>query len=367
MTSTLPLLDGTVRSSPGFRDMVGAHPTMVQLFQDITRAAPLDVPILIQGPTGSGKELVAHALHALSKRHGPMVAVNVAAIPEQLAESELFGSVRGAYTGAVTDRKGVVASASGGTLYLDEATELSSLLQLRLLRVLETGRVRALGASRDQTVGFRLVLSTQRPAAELIAAGLWRPDFYYRVAGLTLRVPPLVERSTDIPLLIDRFLGFSGRPGLGIPYSEVRLRHTWPGNVRELRRVVERACFSAGESAVTSAHLRGAIDALQPKPFSGPTLPRRPRSLRELEREHIVETLRETEGNARLAASILGLSRSQLYRRLQALDIQPPLRAANREYATAGRASARPGPSGHPDCPAQAVSTQSLPTSHCEA
>ncbi len=323
MTSTLRLVGASAPSLPEFHGMVGAHPTMIQLFEDIGRAAPLDVPILIQGPTGSGKELVAQALHALSGRGGPLVAVNMGAVPEQLAESELFGSVRGAYTGAVADRKGLVALASRGTLHLDEATELSPGIQLRLLRVLETGRVRALGASVDGAVDFRLVLSTQRPAAALVAAGHWRPDFYYRVAGLTLEVPALAERPTDIPLLVDRFLTLLGRPSLGPTDTELRFQHTWPGNVRELRRVVERAAFAAGELPVTTRHLQEAIERLHPA--AGPTGSTRVRrSLRELEREHIVETLRESGGSARMAASVLGLSRSQLYRRMQSLKIHPP-------------------------------------------
>lgn len=325
MTSTLRVMDVSTPKLPEFHGMVGAHPTMLRLFDDIKRAAPLDMPILIQGPTGSGKELVAQALHVLSRRPGPLVAVNVGAIPEQLAESELFGSTRGAYTGAVADRKGLVAAASGGTLYLDEASDLASAAQLRLLRVLETGRVRALGAFRDQPVDFRLLLSTQRPAGEQVGAGHWRPDFYYRVAGLTLQVPPLVERTTDIPLLIDRFLALLGRPPLGLTETH-QLQHTWPGNVRELRRVVERAAFAAGESAVTTRHLREAIQGLPSGAESVKGSDGVQKSLRDLERTHIVNTLRESGGDARLAASILGLSRSQLYRRMQTLDIRPPHR-----------------------------------------
>lgn len=301
---------------------VGAHPIVLRLLDAARRAAGLNVPVLIQGPTGVGKELIAQRLHAQSGRRGRLVALNVASLPELLAESELFGSARGAFTDAHRDRIGVVEEAAGGTLYLDEAAELSLSLQAKLLRVLETGAVRMVGGTRDRQVGFRLVLSTQQHAGLLVRSGRWRADFYYRVAGVSLEVPGLAERVSDIPLLLDHFLGLLGRPPLDLQTLGVLSEYPWLGNVRELKRAVERAAFVAGDRSVTREDIEAAVAALQ-VPTSGDGRERRavPRSLRDLEREHILAVLEETGGSALAAAVILGLSRSQVYRRMQELGI----------------------------------------------
>jgi DNA-binding NtrC family response regulator len=306
---------------------IGAHPIILRLLDAVRRAARLDIPVLIQGPTGVGKELVAQRLHAESGRSGRLVALNVASLPEALAESELIGSARGAFTDAHRDRTGVVEEAAGGTLYLDEAADLSVGLQAKLLRVLETGAIRMVGGARDRQVGFRLVISTQQPARTLVQTGRWRADFYYRVAGVVLDVPGLIERLSDIPLLLDHFLCLLGRPPLHLEKLGPLAEYPWQGNVRELKRAVERAVFMAGERTITREDIEDALTVLQ-VPASADRADRRlqPRSLRDLERAHIVAILDETGGNAGAAAVILGLSRSQVYRRMQELGIRPSRR-----------------------------------------
>jgi len=306
---------------------IGEHPTVLRLLDSIQRAARMDSPVLIQGPTGAGKELVAQRLHDYSGRTGRLVALNVASLPDTLAESELFGSARGAFTGADRDRTGFIEESAGGTLYLDEAAELSAGLQTKLLRVLETGVVRKIGGTTDRQVRFRLIVSTQPPARLLVEAGRWRADFYYRVAGISLDVPALAEHSSDIPLLLDHFLGLLGRPPLGMEKPGVLAEYPWHGNVRELRRAVERAAFVAGERSVTVEDVREAVIALQVPRQAGARERRlHSRSLRDLEREHIAAVLQETGGNTGAAATILGLSRSQVYRRMQDMGIAPSVR-----------------------------------------
>ena len=322
--------------------MIGRHPAMHGLLDAIRRAAPLDAPVLIQGSTGVGKELVAERLHALSGRRGGLVSINVAGLPEALVESELFGAVRGAYTGAAADRRGLVEASAGGTLYLDEAADLSVAVQAKLLRVLETGRVRPVGSAFDRHVRFRLVVSLQQDPRVLVSSGRWREDFFYRVAGICLQVPRLADRISDLPALVRHFLAQIGRPAVDDEACAPLLRHHWPGNVRELRRVVERAAFLAGTHEIEREHLELALGAMldarghasgaaAPSREEGRQLPSSargrdegPRTLRELERAHIEATLAEVGGNTRAAARVLGLSLSQLYRRFAAHGIVPP-------------------------------------------
>ena len=323
MTS-LRLMGPELEGAP-FHGMIGCHPRMHRLFSDIEHAAPLPSPVLIEGATGTGKELVARALHQLSGVAGSLIAVNVAELAEPLAEAELFGAVRGAYTGAMSDRRGLLETAAGGTLFLDEAGDLSPPLQAKLLRVLETGRVRQLGAATDRQVRFRLVVSVQRQAADLLAEGKWRADFYYRVAGISLQLPSLAERQTDIKALADHFLRELGCPPLANGEGDLLLGYGWPGNVRELRRVLERAVHCARGGPIGVEDIRRALaagsrtDQARPAPSSA-------LSLREVEREHISSILRQVNGDARAAAALLGLSRSSLYRRLELLGIQPRAR-----------------------------------------
>jgi DNA-binding NtrC family response regulator len=302
--------------------IIGRHPSMIRLVQLTERAAPLNAPVLIQGPTGSGKELVANLLHEASGRAGAIVAVNVAELAEQLVESELFGSVRGAFTGSIADRRGLIDEAGGGTLYLDEASELTPGIQIKLLRVLESGVIRPVGGSKGRRVDFRLVVSTQQPAAQLAASGRWRSDFYFRVAGLVLEVPPLRQRASDIPLLVDHFLDGLGCAPIAPELAQELRQHSWPGNVRELKRTVEQAAFVAEGGPISRAGLRQSISAL---PRTSSLLSTASgRSLKEVERSHIEAVLTEEGFNTERAAAVLEISVHQLYRRFLRLGIVPP-------------------------------------------
>lgn len=309
--------------------MIGEHPVMHALRSSLERAARLSAPVLLEGATGTGKEVAVETLHGRSGRRGRLVAVNVAALPEHLIESELFGSTRGAFTGSVADRAGLLEEAGEGTLYLDEAAELPLSLQVKLLRVLENGVIRRVGGTKDWQVPFRLVLSTQESPADLVESGKWRADFYYRVASIGIRVPSLAEHVSDVPLLINHFLGMHGRPPL--PFTDgasALLRYHWPGNVREVKRTVERAVFHAGSEPVTEALLIGSLTSWSALGSSSHERRSGGRALRDIERDHIETVLRETGYDATAAAEILGLSSRALYRRFRLLGIRPPRKRA---------------------------------------
>lgn len=305
------------------RLIVGDHPSMRRLAEVVRRAAPLDTPVIVHGPTGAGKEHVAESLHRLSGRRGALVPVNVASLSESIADSELFGAMRGAYTGASADRPGLIAAAAEGTLLLDEAADLPVLVQAKLLRALDNGTLRPVGAATDRRVRFRLVLCIQDSAQELVASGRWRPDFYYRVAGLVVRVPPLAERVSDIPLLVQYFAAQHGLPIQADADWERVMHYSWPGNVRQLRRAVDRAVFQApGEPVEPVAILEALADDLV---VAGSGVERQcvpPTTLRDAERNHIATMLAQTAGDVAAAAMLLGLSRSQLYRKLQRFGLR---------------------------------------------
>jgi DNA-binding NtrC family response regulator len=322
---TTSLMVSEVQKPSAFCGMVGLHPLMLELFDDIRYAAPLEAPVLIEGETGTGKELVAQALHGASGRSGKLVTVNLAELAAPLAEAELFGTVRGAYTGAVTARSGLIMSADSGTLYLDEAGDLPLALQAKLLRVLESGHVRQVGAAIERVVRFRLVLSVQQAAHALVASGRWRQDFFYRVAGITLRVPPLSERRSDIPALANYFmLQLGANPIPADVVGDLTLQR-WSGNVRELKRVMERILHRVRGRRVTVDDVHYALQSEAPVHAAAD---RRTagRTLRDVEREHIERTIQEVGGDWRAATIALGLSRSGFYRRLEVLGIPRPAR-----------------------------------------
>lgn len=320
------MIDGmnvAVRSRPASAaaaGLIGDHRSIIALRRAISAAAMGVGPVLVEGPTGAGKEVVANALHAASTCRGQFIAVNVATLPDQLQDSELFGAERGAFTGA-SPRPGLIEQANGGTLFLDEATELSRITQAKLLRALELGHVRRIGATSERRVQFRLVLATQQPADALLESGRWRDDFYYRVAGVTLVVPSLAERPGDIVVLASHFLAKVGRPPLPAEAGLLLKSHTWPGNVRELQRVLERACFLAGDNQLTLEDCERALETVR-RHRSAQTVELH-RTLLEVERDHIREVL-GAANDARAAAIILGLSVGQLYRRLAGLGIPTP-------------------------------------------
>jgi DNA-binding NtrC family response regulator len=307
---------------PGF---VGASPPMQELFRLVRRVAASSLPALITGETGSGKEVVARAIHSLSGR-GQFVAVNCAALPEQLLESELFGHVRGAFTGADRDKTGLFETAHGGTLFLDEVAELPTKLQPKLLRVIEDHEVRRVGASTGRKVDVRVVAATNRDLESAVNDETFRDDLYWRLNVVSVAVPPLRDRPADVPLLAEHFLrqAVSAGPSAVMEISPAAMAlmtaYPWPGNVRELRSVVERAATLGVGPRIQPTDLPArvrdaAVAATQISDAKQGGL-----TLRELERRYIMEVLKQSDGNRSRAAEILGLDRKTQYRKLQEND-----------------------------------------------
>jgi len=317
-----------------FQGMVGRTARMQHLFSLIKRLAPHVRTVLVTGETGVGKELVAHALHACGPRpRGRFVAVNCSAVTETLFESQFFGHVKGAFTGAVDTAAGVFESADRGTLFLDEVGELPPSGQAKLLRVLETGEVRRVGASTSRQVNVHVVAATNRDLRSEVHAGRFRADLFYRLTVAEIDVPPLRDRREDIPYLTAAFVRqFAPRIGKTLvgttPGAECRLVEApWLGNVRELRNVIERACILAMGEFVTERELAGldgtgtAVVPRHPDAAATATRAADAASLAALERQHIVRVLQRTGGNKMSAARILGMSRRALYRRLERYGI----------------------------------------------
>lgn len=294
--------------------LIGEHSTIVAIRECVARAARMDLPVLVQGETGTGKEIIAQLLHSQSGRSGELVALNVTAVPEPLAEGELFGVARGAFTGATHDRAGLLEDANQGTLFLDEASDLARPMQTRLLRVLETGEARRVGGREHRRTTFRLVISVQQSAAELVAQHRWREDFMFRVVGLTLHLPRLAERGGDIAILANHYLAILGLPPLSPGSARTLLLHHWPGNVRELKLAVARAAFNIGGSPDANA-IVDAAKMLQHSVVS----PKTPvlQSLRDATRDHVLAVLASCGGDAMAAARVLAVSRATVYRQLR--------------------------------------------------
>lgn len=291
--------------------LVYADPASEATLALALQVAASDLPVLITGPNGAGKEKYAQILHANSDvRDGPFVALNCGALPHDLIEAELFGAEAGAYTGANKAREGKFEAADGGTLFLDEIGTLPPSGQVKLLRVLETGRFERLGGNRERSVHVRVVSATNADLRAMIGDGRFREDLYYRLDGIELRLPPLAQRPRDILPLARHFL--QGRKPLGEDAERTLLRHGWPGNVRELRNVMQRAELLAGGARITAADLN-----LPAAPAAAP-----PAGVDEPDREEIEAALTRSGGVLAQAAADLGLSRQALYRRLDRLGIR---------------------------------------------
>ncbi len=318
----------------GRYDMIGSSPAMRELYERIRRVAPTEARVLILGENGTGKELIAHALHRHSPRgEGPFVQVNCAAIPRELFESELFGHERGAFTGATARRRGKFVRAHGGTLFLDEVGEIPQGLQPKLLRALESGEIEPVGSDREVKVDVRVIAATNRDLAGAVRAGEFREDLYYRLQVVTITAPPLRERREDIPELVEHFLTLTCR-GNNLrrktidPEGLARLaRHGYPGNVRELRNLVERLVILTPGERVDAA----AVDEALPQagsPAAAATDVADGGTLREtmtaLERQVILRVLERNDWKMAASARELGLERSHLYKKLKALDIERP-------------------------------------------
>jgi DNA-binding NtrC family response regulator len=301
-------------------NVVGRSEAMLQVFKTAARVAATDATVLIQGESGTGKELVARAIHTASPRaSGPFVAVDCGAIAEGVLESELFGHTRGAFTGAQVARRGLFEEATHGTLFLDEIGDVGPNLQARLLRALQEGTIRRVGANEPISVDVRVVAATNRDLEAAVKAGSFRADLYYRLHVVSLRIPPLRERREDVPLLAEHFAqkhGLAEGSAISPAARELLVAYDWPGNVRELENVVARALALNPSGVVMPEDLPEAVRGARPTPPSPAGLPDvtdRP-TLAEVERRYASQVLQETAGNKTRAAEILGIDRKTLYR-----------------------------------------------------
>jgi formate hydrogenlyase transcriptional activator len=327
-----------------FEQIIGRSPALENVLEQVERVAPTDATVLIEGETGTGKELIAHAIHNLSARCGrAFIKLNCAAIPLDLLESELFGHERGAFTGAIAQKIGRFELADKGTLFLDEVGDIPPALQPKLLRVLQEQEFERLGSTRTHQVDVRLVAATNRDLAEMVQRGEYRSDLYYRLNVFPLELPPLRARREDIPALVTHFVEILGRRmGRQIEHIPAETMsalssYHWPGNIRELQNVVERALIvsTEGELTVEARWFTQASMASADQPIaeaatgSGPMAPRpKPAdaalvddgSLADLERQTILRTLAAVAGNRRLAAARLGIGERTLYSKLKHYD-----------------------------------------------
>jgi DNA-binding NtrC family response regulator len=322
-----------LRRLTGLDRMIGTSPKMREIFELIQNIAPQSSRVLITGESGTGKELVARAIHENSARvKHPFVTINCGAFPETLLESELFGYMKGAFTGANENRRGLFQAAHGGTLFMDEIGNMSVTMQVKLYRVLQEGKVRPIGSTEESDVDVRVIAATNKDLEKEIAEERFREDLYYRLSVIPIHLPPLRERRDDIPLLARHFMQeFAreyGRRGKGIDPSAIAAlqQYSWPGNVRELRNVIERLIIMVAGSAITSRDLAFLDSAAQISlPDDSPATPalRLSEARGRFERDYILRTLAAQDGNISRTAEILGVERSNLYRKMRALGIVP--------------------------------------------
>jgi two-component system response regulator HydG len=316
-----------------FDDFIGVSPAVLQILDTIRRVAPSDLPVLIQGESGTGKELLARAIHVRSRRkENRLVTLNCAGLSESILEDELFGHVKGAFTGAAGDRAGRFEHADGGTIFLDEVGDMPVNMQAKLLRVLENGELVRLGSNESVHVNVRLISATNRDLTEMVAARKFREDLYFRIRGAYLSLPPLRQRREDIPVLIEHFLKAAAQrhdkaiTGMTAETRRVLMAYDWPGNVRQLRNVIENMVVLAD----TDAGGKLTLSDLPPEVYLPPTTAAtadRPGnlvglSIEEAEKQLIRNTLKMVAGNREQAAAILGVGERTLYRKLRDLGIK---------------------------------------------
>lgn len=314
-----------------FYSMIGRSKKMKDVFERIKKVAATSSTVLITGPSGTGKELVANAIHTLSRRNqGPMVSVNCGAIPGELLESELFGHVKGSFTGAISNRKGRFEVANNGTIFLDEIGDMPLLLQVKLLRVLQTRSIEPVGGQQTVNVDVRIVTATHRDLEQAVADGNFREDLYYRLNVIPIRIPSLAERREDIPLLIShfltRFVSADGRNNLEFTDEalELLVGYNWPGNVRELENFIERLVILRGGSIIRASDLPAKFFESRPMDFKSQTLITLPedglelkRVLSDIEDSLINQALERTSGNKNQASKLLGLNRTTLIEKMK--------------------------------------------------
>jgi DNA-binding NtrC family response regulator len=304
--------------------IIGRSPRMLEVYRSVARVAPTDATVLIVGPSGSGKERVARAIHAHSRRASkPMTAINCGALAESVLESELFGHERGAFTGADTARRGLFESSQGGTIFLDEISETTPGFQVKLLRVLQERQIRRLGSNTYVPVDVRILAATNADIGERIRGKQFREDLYYRLSVLTIHLPPLEERREDIPLLVRHFLSsFNERNARQVTVNgdatSLLTRMAWPGNVRELENLIERTAILSNTDKITAEDVERASST---GALSGKKVAEAVTTLRGAERQQIVRALREAQGNRSRAARNLGIERKTLYKKARRLGI----------------------------------------------
>jgi transcriptional regulator with PAS, ATPase and Fis domain len=313
--------------------MVGTSPAMCDVYRFIAKVAPTEVSVLIRGESGTGKELVARAIHLNSRRAaGPFIAINCAALPETLLESELFGHEKGAFTGATGRKKGRLEFAEGGTLFLDEISEIAPSIQAKLLRVLQEREFERLGGTATTKVDLRLVAATNRDLEAAIAAGTFRQDLYYRLDVVSVMLPPLRERKEDLPKIACSFMARCAekylRPIRAISPEalDLLMRHDWPGNVRELENTIERAVIMGSDEDIRPEDLPETVAKKktdsQPATSNGAFR----KKLCEAKRGVIIDALLQTKGNRTKAAEILGVHPTHLHRLIRTMDMRDSIR-----------------------------------------
>jgi len=301
-------------------EMIGSSPRMIEIYKTLSRVAPTDATVLIEGETGTGKELIAGMIHRNSKRaQQPFVPVDCGAIAPSLLESELFGTLRGAYTGADRDRMGVFEAAHNGTVFLDEIGDIDLGFQLKLLRFLQEREIRPLGSPRAKKVDVRVIAATNKDVQKMVEEGKFREDLWYRLNVVRLTVPPLCERASDIPLLVHYFLKrYNQRYGLDTRMTESGLKvmenYSWPGNIRQLQHMMERLTILAPGGRVDGAVVEAAIEQMDSRDHGS-------ESLADTETDQIRRVLTATSGNKSRAAKILGIERKTLYRKLERMGL----------------------------------------------
>ena len=330
----LQSIEEELRGKFRFESIVGSHPKILEMLKLVSRIADTDAAVLIQGESGTGKELIARAVHFnSSRRDKPFIPVNCAALPENLLESELFGHVRGAFTGAVKDKMGWFESADGGTLFLDEIGDMASSLQVKLLRVLQTGDYSRIGSTEIRHCDVRIVAAASRNLQRQMAEGRFREELYYRLNVVDICIPPLRERKCDIPLLIRHFLEQYGkkynRTSLRLTREAERilLTYDFPGNIRELENMIQRAVVVSEGNVIETGHLPQTV-TMKGRPYSGNEKPAAFKEAKQLavdafEKEYIGECLRTTKGNISLAAKCAGMDVKNFYTKIKKIGIDP--------------------------------------------
>jgi len=301
-------------------EMIGSSPRMIDIYKTLSKVAPTDATVLIEGETGTGKELIARMIHANSKRaQQPFVPVDCGAIAPSLLESELFGTLKGAYTGADRDRMGVFEAGNNGTVFLDEIGDIDLGFQLKLLRFLQEREIRPLGSSRAKKVDVRVIAATNKDVQKLVDEGKFREDLWYRLNVVRLTVPPLCERASDIPLLVHYFLKrYNERYKLDTKLTDSGLKameeYSWPGNIRQLQHMMERLTILAPGGRIDDAAVRQSIDQMDSRDHASD-------SLADTEAEQIRRVMAATNGNKSRAAKVLGIERKTLYRKLERMGL----------------------------------------------